>query len=280
MKRGAIFIIIMILVFSLYSVNALIISEVESNPEGTDSKNEWIELYSEEPINGEYILANNDAGKIYDNEDKNQLKIKFNFQGYYVYIFDGQWLDNSDEKVYLYNIGDTLIDSTNIFDDNEDSNFTWQRCNGTWVFQEQTREKENCPVQDSEEQEEPEDEEKEVDGKNEEDEESEEESGIDDEENEDEEECDSEEDDECDDENNMIIEEVIEEPEGTQEKTDYITQGVIRLDSKDIKSKSNKEKVDKNNFATILLGIIAILLLILLFSQKRRQTKIKKNEFR
>jgi hypothetical protein len=242
MKRGIIFLLTLVLVIS--SVNALIISEIESNPDGKDSKNEWMELYSEDPINEEITIINN---------DDDELKVKFNFQGYYVYIFDSQWLDNSDEKVYLYNAGDGLIDQTNLFDDGEDTDFTWQRCDDTWVFQKSTREKENCLQEIPEPEEEPLEE---VSDSEETEEEIEEEV----------EEIEEE------------VEEVVIEEEITQENTNSITAGVIKLDSKDIKSKSDKENVDKNKLATIGLGIIAFVLFILLISQRYRYTR--KNEFR
>ncbi len=214
------------IILSISSVSSLIISEVESNPEGTDTKHEWIELYSEEEINGNYILANNDAGEIYDSEDKDQLKIHFNFVGYYVYNFNGQWLDNSDEKVYLYDESERLIDSTNIFDDGGDSNFTWQRCDDTWIFEEQTRGEINCVIEEPPEEE----------------------------------------------------PEINETEEIVEEENSILTGSIIKLDSKDIKSKKNSKELDKNNFATIGLGLVVILLLFLLVSQRYKRTK--KNEFR
>lgn len=256
MKRGKRFLligIIIVLFLSLHSVNALIISEIESNPDGTDSKNEWIELYSEEEINGEYILVNNDAGEIYDNEDKNQLKINFNFQGYYIYNFNSQWLDNSDEKVYLYDgAGTSLIDSTNIFDDNGDSDFTWQRCNDTWIFENNTKGEINCIIEET-----PEENETEV--------------PVEDEVEIEEEKDDSK------DEKKEVIKETPEE-KIVEKKESVVTGSVIKLDSKDIKSKKSTEEIDKSNLATIGLGLVVILLLLLLVSQKYKQNK--KNEFR
>jgi hypothetical protein len=232
----------LLIILSLSNVNALIISEIESNPDGKDSKNEWIELYSEEEINDEYIIKNN---------DEDELKIKFNFVGYYVYGFSTQWLDNFDEKVYLYDSKDHLIDSTNIFDDGEDSENTWQRCDDTWIFEKQTKEIKNCEVETPEPEEEETAEEEEEDYVRENQGEDEEEEEVVEEEEE-------------------IIKEIIEK--------DILTGSVIKLDSKDIKSTSNTEGRDKNNFATIGLGVIALLLFILLVSQRYKRTK--KNEFR
>jgi competence ComEA-like helix-hairpin-helix protein len=75
------------------------------------------------------------------------------------------------------------------------------------------------------------------------------------------------------------IEEKKEEKIAEKEKTPTVTAGVIKLDSKDIKTKNNKEELDKNKFAKIGLGFIAILLLVLLIL-KNKKGKIKKNEFR
>jgi hypothetical protein len=246
----------MILLLSLYSVNALIISEVEANPDGKDSKNEWIELFSSIEIDGEYIIKNN---------DEDELKMNFNFVGYHIYGFSTQWLDNFDEKIYLYDSKNNLIDSTNIFDDGEDSENTWQRCDDTWIFEKQTKEVKNCEEVIEEEEEIIKEDIKEEDYKRENEGEDEEEkterivetvpldagqdrvSGTEE-----------------------IIEEVIDE--------DVLTGSVIKLDSKDIKSNVNKKGVNKNNFATIGLGFIALLLFILLVSQRYKRTK--KNEFR
>jgi len=229
----------MILLFSIYSVNALIISEIESNPDGKDSRNEWIEFFSGTEIEGEYRIVNN---------DDDELHIALNFVGYKIYTFNGQWLDNSNEKVYLYDEDDKLIDSTNLFDDEEDSPNTWQKCEDTWVFQNQTKEVKNCVVEEEKEEESYEEEvnedsyQRENEGKDEEPEE--------------------------------VAEEEIIEPE----KSDVLTGSIIKLDSKDIKSESNKEGIDKNRYATFGLGVIAILLLFLFVSQRYKHSK--KNEFR
>ena len=38
--------LVLLIILSLSSTNALTISEIESNPDGKDSKNEWIEFFS------------------------------------------------------------------------------------------------------------------------------------------------------------------------------------------------------------------------------------------
>lgn len=263
---------ITILLLSLYSVSSMIISEVESNPLGKDYKNEWIELYSEEEVNAEYILANSDAGEIYDPEDGDQIKVKFNFQGYYVYNFDGQWLRNTNEKVYLYDeTGNTLLDSTNIFDDQDYNNpNTWQRCNGTWEFKESTKGVENCVIEEPPENNETENNESQENNETE----------IPDNETQTTEDDESGEisSEESEDENEYKYQEFpIEEEEETQENNP-LTGSVIKLNSKDIKSNKNSKELDRNNFATIAMGLVIILLLLLLISQRYSQNR--KNEFR
>lgn len=131
MRKLLYLIIILILPF----ISSLKITEVELNPSGTDAGNEWVEFYSEEEINLEdYRLVNNDGDEI--NLDKS-------FEGYYVYIFSTQWLDNKDEKVFLYK-GDELIDKTKILKDEDNDNYAWSFCSG-WEFIESSKEeKNNC----------------------------------------------------------------------------------------------------------------------------------------
>jgi hypothetical protein len=265
----------MFIILSLSSINAIIISEVESDPQGTDSKNEWIELYSQEEINGEYILVNNDAGEVYDNEDSNQIKVHFNFQGYYIYIFGTQWLDNSDEKVYLYDEYGTLIDSTNLFDDGGNSNYTWQKCEDTWIFEEETRGVENCIVEEPESPEENQTQDNETQIPEE---------GSDSEENnktqdsQDKEETSSEEVEDSTNDNEYTYGEFpIKEKTNSEEETP-ITGSIIKLDSKDIKSSESTKELSKSNFVTVVLGFVVILLLFLIVSQRYKHNK--KNEFR
>ena len=127
--------ILVLFVLLIYSVHALQLTEIESNPPGVDSGNEWIELYSEQEINlTDYTFVNNDG--------KN-LTINQIFQGYLVYKFDSQWLDNKDEKISIYN-GTKLIFETSLFDDSKNNDLTYSFCNGNWIFQMSTPEKINC----------------------------------------------------------------------------------------------------------------------------------------
>tara|TARA_Y100000034_G_C6868549_1_gene396130 strand:+ start:101 stop:1117 length:1017 start_codon:yes stop_codon:yes gene_type:complete len=125
------------MIISLFLINlvfAIRINEVELNPTGTDSNDEWIELYSntEVDLNG-WKLVNN---------DDDELELDQVFNGYLIIELDGQWLDNSNERVFLYE-DETLIDETELFDDPNNDDKTWQYCNGEWNFTTQTRDSEN-----------------------------------------------------------------------------------------------------------------------------------------
>lgn len=122
-----------VFLFGINFVSGIRINEIELNPPGEDSKNEWVELYSESEINLSGYSIKNNGGK-----DVNLSGI---FSGYYVYIFEKRWLINSDEKVYLYFNGG-LIDSSEVVKDDKDNNSTWAYCSG-WVFAEGTKGTEN-----------------------------------------------------------------------------------------------------------------------------------------
>jgi len=128
MKIGALPIIMgFILVFFLNFINGveIRINEVELNPLGSDSGNEWIELYSNEEINlTGWKIVNNDE----DIKDLNQ-----SFQNYLIINLERLWLDNENESVKLYNRS-LLVHSTLIFSDSSNDNRAWSYCNGTWIF--------------------------------------------------------------------------------------------------------------------------------------------------
>jgi len=125
--------LVLILMIFIFNVSALKITEFESNPPGTDSGNEWIELYNDGEVNlEEYKLINNDGGEV---------SLNGTISDYFVYIFEKQWLDNTDEKVFLYKNGE-LIDETDIFDDSTNSDSTWQLCDD-WEFKISTKGEEN-----------------------------------------------------------------------------------------------------------------------------------------
>jgi len=125
--------IILILILLIPLICAIRINEFESNPAGIDAGNEWVELYNKKEINlTGYKLVNNDGDEIW---------LKGSFKKYFVYVFEKQWLDNVDEKVFLYN-GDELIDETDLFDDSENDKKTWQLCDD-WEFIKETKDGKN-----------------------------------------------------------------------------------------------------------------------------------------
>ena len=148
MKRLTIILFFIILVVP--NISAIEFSEIESNPPGSDSGNEWIEFFSDEEVNLEgYNIRNADGDKI---------NLSGNFMGFFVYTFEKQWLDNTNEKIYLYKDGE-LIDETHLFKDTANDDRSWQYCN-KWEFKDSTKgEDDGCkgsieeePVEDSQEE--------------------------------------------------------------------------------------------------------------------------------
>lgn len=225
-------ILILVFVILISSISALKITEFESNPEGTDAGNEWIELYSEEEVDLEnYKLVNNDGDEIILNDS---------FSGYFIYIFEKQWLDNSDEKVLLYE-NESLIDETEVFDDSKNNDMTWQLCD-SWEFKLSTKGEENSCEEDEEPSEEP------VEEKDE---------------------------DERTAKEKKVVEEYQEIAEIREEETGPIELKMINLNPKVIKSENDNEKLN-NNYA--LYGFVFFcVLIIVLFVLRRNKYK---NEFR
>ncbi|MCX6748105.1 MAG: hypothetical protein NT076_00715 [Candidatus Pacearchaeota archaeon] len=129
-----------ILLVCINLTSGLRINEVELNPQGEDSGNEWVELYSSEQIDlSNYFLKN------YDNQT---ITLSGSFNGFFIANLQGQWLDNSNEKVLLL-LNSSLIDETNLFSDSSNDNRTWQYCSSGWKLVASTRGLENsCQTQD------------------------------------------------------------------------------------------------------------------------------------
>jgi len=134
MERGKILVSAFILLVLINFISAIEISEVELNPSGNDVGGEWIEIHSEERVElGRYRLVNND-GK--------EILLSGGFQGYFLYIFGKQWLDNTDERVFLYE-GDNLVDETPVLEDSANDEKTWQLCSQKWEFLKSTKNRAN-----------------------------------------------------------------------------------------------------------------------------------------
>jgi len=141
MKKSWICLLVMIIsvLILINLISAVRINEIETNPPGSDSGNEWIELYSENQIDlsGWKII----------NNDNDTFQLNQSFQGYIIINFQGQFLDNSDERVFLYN-QNSLIDSSTLLSDSTNDNKTWQYCSGEWKFADLTKGFENnCNIQ-------------------------------------------------------------------------------------------------------------------------------------
>jgi len=104
------------------------LNEVEGNPEGSDSGNEWIELYSDEFVNltGWKII----------NADGENISLNISFSEYFIINLTGQWLDNTEESVMLINYSNGLIDYSYQFNDSVSggNNQTWSYCPEGWRF--------------------------------------------------------------------------------------------------------------------------------------------------
>lgn len=120
-------------------VSAVRINEFEANPSGSDSGNEWVELYSEAEINLEgYFLQ----------ADDKKLNLSGSFSGYLVISFESQFIDNENEIIYLKK-GEEIIDETEMFDDNKNNGKTWNFCEEIWEFLDSSKGEINVCQEDS-----------------------------------------------------------------------------------------------------------------------------------
>ena len=220
----------LIFLFLTSGISAITINEVEPNPAGADTGNEWVEFYSNEEVNLEgYKIINNDG---------DEIVLNGSFSRYYVYTFEKQWLDNSDEKIVLYKEGE-LIDKTDIFEDNENNDKTWQLCDN-WEFVLSTKESENsCEAEPEETTLE------EIINKSEE---------------------------------NLNVTELIEEPIKTEPEkgTQVIKLNTKNIKTQKNEEEEEKNFFSKGNYATYGFVFFCVLLGVLFFIRKR---KLNKNEF-
>jgi len=106
------------------------INEIELNPSGEDSGNEWLELYSDSYVNLVDWQIRSTNGR--------NMSFNASFSGYYVIKTPYNLLTNNDQKISLYNQS-TLIFSTEIIKDDDNSNLTWQYCEGSFKFEAETK---------------------------------------------------------------------------------------------------------------------------------------------
>ncbi len=132
----------------------VVINEVETNPPGPDSGNEWIELFN--PLNREVDISGWTVSTGHGNGRHHQLPSLVLGPGeFHVHVFPVRTLYNGDslaiprgECVMLWNADGEMVDSTPWIVDTDDDSRTWQReYDGSerWVFAEGTRGVSNGP---------------------------------------------------------------------------------------------------------------------------------------
>lgn len=122
---------ISIFLFSLSFISSLVtLNEIELNPPGTDSGNEWIELFSNEtPLS----LAN---WEIRSNNGRNMtLNVTF-IDNYFTINTTTNLLTNDNNIIYLYDSFGTLVSQTPSLTDSLNNITTWQYCPifNNWTF--------------------------------------------------------------------------------------------------------------------------------------------------
>jgi hypothetical protein len=111
-----------------------IISEVELNPAGTDSGNEWIELYSNDLINLTGWEIVNQKGK--------EIKLNNSFSGYSIIYAPYNFLVNENCSLKLIDSNGNVADNTDILKDIQNNDKSWSYCD-SWVFGQSSKGKEN-----------------------------------------------------------------------------------------------------------------------------------------
>ncbi|MBM3233533.1 hypothetical protein FJZ19_00390 [Candidatus Pacearchaeota archaeon] len=138
MKRANILLFLIVLLFLFIIINITLISairinEVELNPAGTDSGNEWLELYSESHFNLNNLIIMNVRGK--------NISLNGSFSGFFIVNTPYSFLANEKQKLVLFNDNEK-IDETPEITDKADDNRSWQLCE-EWIFAESSKEKDN-----------------------------------------------------------------------------------------------------------------------------------------
>ncbi|MEK6918957.1 MAG: hypothetical protein AABW73_02865 [Nanoarchaeota archaeon] len=133
--------ILLVLVFlTLTTVSGIKINEVEANPQGSDSGEEWVELYTEETVSI-------DGWKIMRSDNKTQNLSGNITSGYYTINISTQWITNTQENIYLINNNGEIIDSLVSINDSANDNKSWQYCPEGWIFISETKTRENnCQI--------------------------------------------------------------------------------------------------------------------------------------
>ncbi len=117
--------IILALSFTFASAD-IFINEVELNPEGTDSANEWLELYSDSFVNLTNWVISSSNGR--------NMTFNASFSGFYIINTSTNLLTNTDNNLLLKNSSSGIIFSSINLTDSLDDARTWQYCSGSWNF--------------------------------------------------------------------------------------------------------------------------------------------------
>jgi len=120
-------IIAITMVLSLFIVPAyaeIVIIEVESNPEGTDSGNEWARLFN----SGKESVSLSGWGMNTTHGETKSYRLSGNISACddKIIIFPGQFVDNENESLILYDDAGKVVDSTSKINDNANTNLTWK----------------------------------------------------------------------------------------------------------------------------------------------------------
>lgn len=129
----------------------IVINEVEANPLGTDTGNEWVELYNPHEyavdVGGWKITTTHgDTVTVYI-----PIGTTLSSHSCMVFSYTDQWIDNEDEQLILYDSEYMEKDRTPVIYDTSNDSRTWQRSpNGhdsdsslDWVFRTNTKGSEN-----------------------------------------------------------------------------------------------------------------------------------------
>lgn len=133
-KTGVLGVILFVLVSSSCIASAVRINEVELNPSGEDSGNEWIELYSPSQVDLSGWVIENARGK--------NISVNDSFEDYYILATPYNFLANSKQKLTLISDSGEIVDETTQLSDAANDERTWQYC-GEWKFLEQSKGEEN-----------------------------------------------------------------------------------------------------------------------------------------
>ncbi|MBS3151752.1 PKD domain-containing protein [Candidatus Woesearchaeota archaeon] len=123
------------------TLSYILINEVESNPNGTDSGNEWIEIYN--PTLSSIDLTNWFVQRVDNGATVNLTPVIMGPGSYYLFNTSGIILANTNLTLVLYDNMSNAIDSTSALADAANDNNCWARVpNGVdtntsadWTFQ-------------------------------------------------------------------------------------------------------------------------------------------------